>query len=403
MLAALVPAASPAFAQAEKPAAYYWVSVTTNNMSIPGMSAQEMSMLGSMGNMPGAGPQRSLTLQLSAPGPQANSNATHDIPPGLNMGRTLPLLTPVRETGSSPGPYERPKPEGRMLVYWGCSESVRQGQPVVIDFANMDAAAKSLVSRAGAPQRPPGPARDRVYAEWPNETARVNVPRDSSLVGEHFVHGNYPPDIKFQVDGGHDFMAPVVFSSVSGGTAGAVSFQWDSVPTATGYFAMATGAGDKSKDIIIWTSSEVQEMGGGLLDFLPPGQVQRLIQEKVVMPTQTTRCTVPQGIFKDVQGAALQFVAYGDELNHVYPPKPADPKQRWDPIWYAKVRLKSTGMLMLGAADASERSRTGSRRPPPEARQPEARQPDADRPPSKAGPSVNPAEGVRKLKGLLGL
>ena len=29
------------------------------------------------------------------------------------------------------------KPKGRLLIYWGCGERVRPGQPVVIDFESM--------------------------------------------------------------------------------------------------------------------------------------------------------------------------------------------------------------------------------------------------------------------------
>jgi hypothetical protein len=289
-----------------------------------------------------------------------------------------------------------------MLLYWGCSATVRAGQPMVIEFANMDAAnVKVPPSHVGTIARPPGPARDRVYGTWPYERNSIAVPRDSSLVGDHFVHGNYPPDIKFAIGAAHDFMAPVTYSSVTGGIADAINFQWDSVPTATGYFAMAVGGVEKNTEVIIWTSSEVADMGAGLTDYLPPAQVQRLIQEKVVMSPQTNRCTVPQGIFKAAQGAALTMHAYGGELNHVYPPKPADPKAPWDPLWYVKVRLKSTGMTMLGAEDggSSRGGRSSSRQQPPSA----ARQAPDAQPSEPAAPAApGPLDSVKQLKGLFG-
>src|SRR3712207_8696363 len=52
-----------------------------------------------------------------------------------------------------------------------------------------------------------------------------------------------------------------------------------------------------------------------------------LIKERIVMNPQTTECAVPAGIFKG-EGAMLNFIAYGDELNVVPPPRPKDPKQR---------------------------------------------------------------------------
>lgn len=391
-----------ACAQGQKPATHYWMSVETRNMTIPGMSAEDSAMMAAMGrDMPGAGPQRSIMLDLSVPGQPPNPDATHDIPPGQNMGKTLPLKTPVsaptRSTETEP--YE--KPRGRMLIYWGCGDTVGQGQPIVIDFANMDPAKINMpAGHVGTLPRPPAPARDRVYATWPYERNTIAVPRDSSLVGDHFVHGNYPPDIRFAVGANHDFMPPVMFSNVAGGLADAINFQWDSVAPATGYFAMAMGGTDKGSEMILWTSSEVAEMGGGLTSYLPPAQVQRLIQERVVLSPQTTRCTVPQGIFKSAQGAMLTVHAYGGELNHVYPPKPADPKARWDPEWYVKVRLKSTGMTPLGAEDGASRGRgRGSSRSSTPQQAPAQKTPE----PARQDASPNPLDAVKSLKGLFGL
>ena len=77
------------------------------------------------------------------------------------------------------------------------------------------------------------------------------------------------------------------------------------------------------------------------MNFISGDDVQRLIREKIVMPPSVTRCTVPQGIFKEADGAMIQFIAYGDELNIVYPARPKDP------VWAVKVRRKSTSMLPL--------------------------------------------------------
>jgi hypothetical protein len=292
-----------------------------------------------------------------------------------------------------------------MLVYWGCGETVGQGQPIVIDFANMDPAKLNLPpSRLGALPRPPAPARDRIYAIWPYDSTAVAVPRDSSLVGDHAVRGNYPPNIRFAIGAAHDYMGPVAFSNVNGGLGDAINFQWGSVANATGYFAMAIGGVEKSTEVILWTSSDVAEMGGGLTSYVPPAQVQRLIQEKVVLSPQTTRCVVPQGIFKNAQGAMLQLHAYGGELNHVYPPKPADPKAPWDPEWYVKVRLKSTGMTPLGGEEGGRRSR-GAARPsqqqaPATQTAPERQQAEQ---PARPNSAPSPLDAVNKLKGLFGL
>jgi hypothetical protein len=57
---------------------------------------------------------------------------------------------------------------------------------------------------------------------------------------------------------------------------------------------------------------------------------------------------VPKGIFPEGGGAMLRMIAYGSELNLAHPPRPADPKQAWEPQWAAKVRVKSVANAMLG-------------------------------------------------------
>jgi hypothetical protein len=152
-------------------------------------------------------------------------------------------------------------------------------------------------------------------------------------------------------------MAPVEFSSVKGGLADSIRFQWKKVPTALGYFAMAIGHNEKTGETIIWSSSEVQEPGYGLMGYLTPSDVAKFIKEKVVMNPEITTCTVPKGIFKDTGGAALQFIGYGDELNIAWPPKPKDPKVPHEYIWSMKLRNKSTGMLPLGMDEGTREQR----------------------------------------------
>jgi hypothetical protein len=143
-------------------------------------------------------------------------------------------------------------------------------------------------------------------------------------------------------------------------------------------------------------------MGHQLMDYLPPAEVQRLIRDKVVMNPQTTECTVPGGIFKS-DGAMLNFIAYGDELNVVHPPRPKDPKQVWEQIYAVKVRVKSTGMTMLAEGDMGgrrTRAPSGTEAQTPGQQQPEDR---ATAPPARPpGTGDVLQEGVNILRGIFG-
>lgn len=369
---------------AEKtPVTRYWMSVSTEKSGFPGMpSGAGGGMSGMIGGMlgmgGGGGSGKKLELQVVSPkSTPADPQATHDIPPGQNMGPTLPLMTPesvrpgrAETVERAERPEKMEKPKMRMLMYWGCSETVRPGQPYVIDTEKMNPAdfGRAFQGRQVSVQNPPSARSGWTYADWPNRKDSKQVPADSSLAGDHFVHGNYLPDIRFPIGPGHDFMSPVEFTSTKGSPEDSFQFQWNAIPTATGYFATAMGSDEKTGTMIIWSSSDVREAGYSLMNFLSDEDVRRLVRDKVVMAPSTTQCAVPKGIFKDAQGAMIQFIAYGDELNISYPPRPKDP------IWAVKVRRKSTSMLPLMAMEGRGgpgRAPRDEGAPPPEKKEDE--------------------------------
>lgn len=395
--------------QVRPPIALYWLNVETAG----GMG---MEMPPGMGGMmpPGMQGGKRMKLDLGSSQPaRGEPRAAHAIPPGLALGPSLPLLTPrleraparERERDDEPE-FERPK--GRMLIYWGCGETVRPGQPVIFDFASMNPQDAARAFRSRGISRPRGPAqgRSRTYGTWHNEEDSRPVPANGSLRGDHVVSGNYSPEIRFAVGEQYDFMQAVAFDQVRKNPGGAFAVKWNSIPTATGYFATAMGQGDNQNDVVTWSSSEVQEMGQALMDYIAPAEVERLIREKVVMPPQTTECSVPAGIFKS-DAAMLNFIAYGNELNLVHPPRPKDPKQVWEQEWAVKLRLKSTAMTMLAEREGgTRRGRSSSRQRGSDAAEQPA--PQADTPPAQADKAQGPTpvdavqEGVKVLRGLFG-
>ncbi len=351
-------------AEKQKPYTHYWMSIATTNQSIPGMTS-EMSGLASMfGGKKMFGPQRELLLQLESPRVPADSpKADHEIPPGQKMGESLPLVTPAVEKSEhvTPDHDEKPekyeKPKARMLIYWGCGEAVGKGQPKVIDTATMSPVdfGKAFAGRTPTRQTPPSPHKGWTYSQWPNKDDRAEIPAESSLVGNHLVKGNYTPDISFALDKKRDFMAPVEFSPLQKTAAGALKIEWKTIPTAIGYFAAAIGHNQETGESIFWSASEVAETGFALQSYLTPGDVTRFIKEKVILDPSKTACSIPP-IFKEGQPGMLQFIAYGEELNLAHPPKPKDPKKRWDIEWSARVRLKSTAMMPLMADEEGNSS-----------------------------------------------
>jgi len=393
VLALVLSSVVPTVLAADKPPTLYWMSVSTGTgtggMGVAMPSMSEMVMGGLFGGAVGGdrsgapGAQRSILLQLSAPKTASDPKADHFIPPGQKMGDSLPLLTPKpgKHAKSSPDEQEEPeKPKGRMLIYWGCGDKIRPGQPKTIDFAtaSIDDYRRFFRSINVNHPRGPRPLNGWTYAQWPNEQDQQAVPKESSLLGRHEIKANYAPAIRFDVPSQNDYLAPVKFTEIKGNLPESVAFKWEAVPNAVGYFAMAMG-GRGENESIIWVSSETPHMGWSLMDFVPTSEVRRLTKARVVMPPSTTACQVPKGIFPG-DGAFLQFIAYGPDLDVSHPPRPAKPPKGWQPEWVAKVRLKSTQSTLLG-----ESGQTGA-----------ASQSEAEEKPEKA---VDP---VKTLKGLFG-
>lgn len=354
-----------AAAQSKPPIAQFWADVATHNMSIPGMEG-----MGDMGMMMGGGhfggtkmgggtPGKWLDTALYTRNKPSGTEGSHAIPPAMSMGPMLPLL-PVQATRTERGEAydgEIEKPRGRLIFYWGCSETVRPGQPRIIDFskAGSEDFGRFMAGRF-APDRGAKAVPGR--SVWPNERDKKRVPNDASLQGDHAVTGEgVPAGLKFALGAAHDFM-PKVQMTARGEPQAVVTVGWQPVDNARGYFLTAMGVKGET-DMIMWSSSEQPDPGWGLMDYLAPARVDKLIEEKVVLPASTARCAIPQGIYAGTEGAMVRMIAYGPELNLVHPPRPADPKAPWNPEWSARVRVKSTGMTILGMGGDEDSPRRG--------------------------------------------
>ncbi|MBK8322729.1 MAG: hypothetical protein IPL06_08300 [Betaproteobacteria bacterium] len=359
-LAAPIALAQSKAAPAKTPIANYWMDVATVNVSIPGVEeATEMPLIGGMignffgGSKLGMVPGKWLDLALYTRQKPAGTSGTHAIPPGQNMGASLPLEpVPKPQPGGTapdtkPEDVERQKPKGRLLLYWGCSEAVRPGQPKILDMATagpMDFA-KFFVGRY-APER--GATSEPGRSIWPNERDKQRVPKDSSLRGDHAISGEgVPPSLKFAIGENQDFMERMNLAA-PGDPKGSLLSTWNAVPTARAYFLSAVGG--NGEDMVLWSSSELPEAGLGLMDYLSNTQIDQWVKDRVLLPASTQKCAIPTGIYGQAGGAMLRGIAYGNELNLLHPPRPADPKllAAWNPEWSLRVRVKSTTMAMLG-------------------------------------------------------
>ncbi|HET9427204.1 MAG TPA: hypothetical protein VFO69_02485 [Allosphingosinicella sp.] len=318
---------------------------------------------------------RRLQLQLGGSTRAAGTPSAEHLPPAvLGAGPSLPLVTPqAAPTQPSLGgtwPPQMERPRGRILVYWGCGDRARPGQPFEIDLSRLAAGQipPAFAQQSYRPMTPPSAATHPTYGEWPNERSQTVVPANASLVGNHLVRGNYSPEIRFALTPGQDFLAPVTLTSNSAASSGAVPVAWQPVPNARAWLLTAMGAAQDGT-MVMWSSSESQLSMMGMMDYLSQDEIARLLQQRVLLPAQTQQCTVPAEVAQRVQGAMLSVTAFGPEANFSHPVRPANARASWAPDWTVKLRTRSAYMGMLGMdMEAMMRGESGNDQPQQERR-----------------------------------
>ncbi|MFP5330194.1 MAG: hypothetical protein ACLGHC_08695, partial [Alphaproteobacteria bacterium] len=306
----------------------------------PGMSPQQIMQV----MQGGSGVGHTLNLYLASREKAAAPQAQHFIPPGLQMGASLPLVTPAapKAAPATPGlPTNLQRPQGKMLIYWGCGEHAGPGQPVTVDFSKM-AAGQMPPGMAATVQaaQPPRPGQSPGYGEWPNEKDSRPVPGNGSLLGAHKVEGNYSPPIAFSLAAGQDFMPGLGLREAGTLPSGAISLAWTPAPQATGYALSMFGA-SQSGDVLVWTSAS-KAAAFPNLDYLSPDQVKKLIAAGGALPPSANECTVPAEVIRASPAGMVMMIGYGPEAFFSDKPKA--------PTWTTRVRYKSTASLMLGMA-----------------------------------------------------
>jgi hypothetical protein len=396
------------------PVAQAWIDVATfSGMGLPGMGgmtgggavgANPMAMLGGM--FGGGGKNDFGNTKTGANGSWVDvtlftrnnpnlTEAVQTVPQGSRLAPELKLVAPrMQKAERIPDDDEVVReedepPKGKVYLYWGCGDTVRPGQPRMLDMskASVDEFKKFFVSRS-ATQRGAHLAAGR--PAWPNKEDDRLVPSGASLVGEHAFKGQGVPDsLRFAIGPAQDIMPALELSQRD--SAGATRLEWKRLPTARAYFLSAMGSkGPDDKELVFWTSSEQPELGTRLIDYQTNPAVDRWLKDGVLLSPGTRTCVLPKGIFGE--GAMLRMIAYGSELNLAHPPRPADPRTPWEPEWAVKVRVKSVATTVLGAGDETDHRQNT----------------DVESTGDSAGKSAAPGatddvgEGLKKLKGLFG-
>ena len=388
--------AGPALAQTpprqvvKPPVAQAWIDVATfSGFGIGAMGAGGGSGQGMMGMTMGAlmgGPAQQAEFGNTETGAAGrwmdvtlytsrNPNlqlATQSVPPATGLAPSLKLMAPERPKPVPRGEDEAPTefnyepPKGKLLLYWGCSETVRPGQPKVVDLqtATMAEFAKFFESRRSTTRGAHAAAGRPV---WPSRDDKRVFPAGASIAGPHAYQGDgVPESFKFSIPAEQDIMPALQLKQSE--QPAFVRLDWNAIPTARAYFLGSMGAREGEQNtIVIWTSSELPDSGFGLFDYQTNRAIDGWLKDKVLLPPSTTTCAIP----KEAAGQGmLRAIAYGSELNMAYPPRPTDPAVAWEPDWNVKIRVKSLTTTMFGMPEGAMPGAEGMMdAPPPDASQ----------------------------------
>lgn len=317
--------AALALPAAAAPTVYEMRLMTHAGMGAGGMGGL-ISMLGGGGG--GSSVSHNMDLRLISPGDlPADYQAAHTVPDAMRIGPQLPLQG-ERHSGSGGSEGE---PDGRVLIYWGCSPTVQKGQPEIIDFRSlagkvppeMQAMARQSRSQGKAPRDASLPPR---AIGWPQGDQNYRgIPDGASAVGDHVVKANFmKDDIRFALTPALDFLEPMGLKAQASDLKAAIPLTWNGLTRARGYDLQAVSAGN-DKDVVMWLAAR---------------------NKSPMLPASQRECTIPEGIFAKGEMAMLTGVAHGPVQGFSYPPqKPGEKKPL---IWSATVNVSAFDSVMLG-------------------------------------------------------
>ena len=273
---------------------------------------------GGLQNLAGAKPQE-WALQI------APASSWPDLPPPPK-DEVQEEQTPVEDeikADEPPNALGIAVPEtARAQVYFGCGDVMVQEQ------AQSARIATAVLERWRHFGRLPidwggagtlGIAQNILSAAQLSETKTV-----ARAAGEYRLITSFVPDLNFNVGTEQQFLPPLQLSlgSPPSDWSKPLRLNWLPVEGARGYRVRAIGRRFKSTDpkarIVLWSATSLAR----LQSEVPVMDVENALKKGEILPSDTTNCTIPAGIFKDVGEITFILEAIGQA--RTFPaPKPA--------------------------------------------------------------------------------
>lgn len=208
-------------------------------------------------------------------------------------------------------------------VYLGCGDIIAQEQPPSARMAT------AVLERWRYFGRLPidwgaagtlGVAQNILSAAQLSETKTV-----ARAAGEYRLITSFVPDLNFNIGTEQQFLPPLQLSLASPPSdwSRPLRLNWLPVEGARGYRVRAIGRRFKSTDpktmIVLWSATPLAR----LQSDIPVMDVESALKKGEILPPDTTECTIPAGIFKDVGEITFILQAIGQARTF---PAPTAPK-----------------------------------------------------------------------------
>ncbi len=346
-----MPMAAPADDQA-----FFAILVETKMMRMAGMPLmKEMPELPKGFKMP-AGmemmtgkPSRLVNMRLWSPSIAPKEAAASVVPPaGLKQGSKLDLDLYRPEGTDAPkvrGDQFDPdsQPDFTIKIYWGSSETVKEGQPKIIKWGGLTPEQKAAMKARARDSRADNDyfyKPDWTTAFWPTKKQPGQIDPVASLVGTYALTTNYTGNVSIDAPDNVNFLAPIEISrpNLEEKIAfdKALNFQWGQIPNVLGQSASIIGMEGKNT-IIMWSSSEVFTEGlMGDMGFLQMAEVRDFVAKTIFMNGDRSTVDVPAGIFQNADFVMMNMVGYG----------PGSALEKAQPL--PRIQTKTTLSVMLG-------------------------------------------------------
>ncbi len=223
-------------------------------------------------------------------------------------------------------------------LYWGCSETIPAGQPLVSSSSEIPESANNANN---GKKEDENTEPDKSYAYWPG-TGSKSIPDGASAAGKYKLNTNYCGETEVTLSPEQDFLPPIkLIEPAKADLNKAIRLKWKEVKNARGYLLMAYGGNEKES--ITWTSSADPNAPASIqYRAISEKQMADYIKKGIILPPNTTTCVIPEGIFKNSDSVMLSFTAFG-----------ADSIQDKDGI-QTQVVVRSNASILLGGMDIEE-------------------------------------------------